>query len=182
MAKVTLSDLVNKNPAEVVQKIQEKETFVPATTEATSVPAAETSAPAEKTPKTKKKLEYDRSKLKGLFKPESEFTKGQKITLEDHELEVLGVEKSAGRVKFKASNTDEVFSVSFSDLFGQQKEMPFKKGDTVYFKGAPFVVKGLNPASQNVVLEIEGKLRYVKLNKVSATPVVIEAALAPAAA
>src|SRR3970040_1268945 len=205
MGKITLDDLVKKDTSEVTAQIQKNVESTPtpvaaqqaAPVQEEQAAAAPAEVAAESKPEEKearKRLSYDKSLLRGKFTEGTEFKKGEKHTVvieteavkRTDVLEVLRVEKSAGRVKFKDEGSGETFSISFTDLFGKEKGMPFKKGDVVKFEEKDYEVKGLNPASQNVVLLIEGKQRYVKISKVTLVlsapvPAAVEApAVAPA--
>lgn len=158
MPQITLKDLLEAAPEEILKKMHSQ-----APSEAVLVKVKESPKVAVEPDKE----EINRALYKGAFSTTREFTKGQVFPFQDHTIEVINVEKSSGRVRFIKVGTEEVFSLAFSTLTGTENEMPYKKGDWVIFEGQRFIVKGLNPASKNVVIDYHGKTRYVKLSKLS---------------
>lgn len=172
--KLSVADLVNLSPQELIKKMQAsdpaKEEEMADETVAGEVPAPQQVTVNSETP-TSTEEGFNKKLLKGLFAADTQFAKGQKIEVSGTELEVLSVETSSGRIKFKVSSTGEVFSASAAALKGGKEELPYKKGDKIVFENTVFEVLGLNPANRNVVIAdsrpgFEGKKRYVKISKV----------------
>ena len=121
--------------------------------------------------------------LKGMFITDQEFVKGQVFHFDGYDFSVIGIENSSKRVRFNitqavgvidegATTTPEplgTLSLSREALTNSREAFAYKKGDTVVLLEDPEVkypVVGINPASRNVVLNMFGKLRYVKISKV----------------
>ena len=191
MAKLSIDDLINLDSKELLAKMSSKEVPMIQEEQPTEVAAVEQVDPsAVELPPTPEPQEeaavgdeadkpptettstqvaaFDKTALKGAFAPDATiFTKGTTVVVGSYNLEVVTVEKSSGRVRFRVLETGEVFSASRAMLTGQQEEMPFKKGDIILFNGLRYGVTGLNPANRNVVIEIDGKKKYIKASKVT---------------
>lgn len=156
MLQITLQDLLQRTPEEILKKMRE------ISSEKVFTKVKEPSRTIVQHDKGK----INRALYRGALSHTKEFTKGQTFPFENHTIQVINVEKSSGRVRFVKMDTEEIFSLAFSTLTGTEKEMPYKKGDWVIFEEQCFQVTGLNPASKNVVIDYHGKTRYVKLSKI----------------
>jgi hypothetical protein len=193
MSKVTVEDVVNLSPRELINKMTAKGAEpiedaqvvqepsiepqgTPALTGQAVIPAEQADTTSEQVPAPEQvavdqavlKQEFNKKLLKGFFDDAHVFVKGQIFTFDTGTVEVISVENSSGRIKFKDKNTGEVFSQAAAVLRGGKEELPYKKGDTVIFEGREFEVIGLNPANRNVVIMLDGKKRYLKISKVTA--------------
>lgn len=170
MEKITLDDVLSLTPDEILYRLrknhQEKDQLLKApkepvvssnTEELPEVPVVYSNPDL--------KISTIKKRLTGKFE-DTDLTKGQIIDLGETSVQVALFEKASGRVRFKNLGNEETFSMPYDRLKGINKPMPFKKGDKILLEGSEYVIKGLNPASQNVVIEVDGKLRYVKVNKI----------------
>jgi len=184
MNKITIEDVLQKSPEELLNAIRKREgeTLLVGPKQETSDKEAE-GKPEEQSKQSKQvpgKIDVNfRKMLKGTFSPDEEFAKGHVYVREEYNFIVIGIENSSKRVRFniyKVSAVSEVeqeilgtLSLSRETLTNSKEPFPYKKGDTVILLDNPEVkypVVGINPASRNVVLNIFGKLRYVKISKV----------------
>lgn len=155
---VPASVTIDGKAAEVEQAVQ---TVTPSEVQAEQVPA--------KVATKKVKDTFDKAILKGAvpatteLKPEMTFTVGEKT------FKVLSAHTDSNRVHLSSTDPSypPKFSVSISFLNGTEVAFPYSKGDVVRYKDADHVVAGLNPASMNVVLKIDGKAKLVKVTSVT---------------
>ncbi len=181
--KLTLDDVLNKSPEEILENIRKRE-------EGPLLPQPKqeadnnvlTEEPQEQNKQAPAKVDVNfRKMLKGTFLPTEEFFKGNVYIREGYNFIVIGIENSSKRVRFNISRFSEIsetvtgqeilgtLSLSRETLTNSREPFPYKKGDVVILLDNPEVkypVVGINPASRNVVLNIFGKLRYVKISKV----------------
>jgi len=170
--KLVLDDILTKSPLQILEiiKVKQDEVKIETHTVEPDVVREEVSIPSETKP-----IKVTKSILKGRFAPGIVFTKGERHKIGDAcVFEVIGVENSSGRVRFAVYSIPltenpkpvTVLSLSIAALTGQKETFPYKKGDLVIFNNKNYVVKGINPASKNVVLEVDDKMRYVKISKI----------------
>lgn len=170
--KLVLEDILTKSPLQILEiiKVKQNEVKIEGHTIEPDVVREEISLPLQT-----KSVKITKSILKGRFTPGVVFTKGERHKIGDAcVFEVIGVENSSGRVRFAVysiplsddSKPVTVLSLSIAALTGQKETFPYKKGDLVVFNDQNYVVKGINPASKNVVLEVNDKMRYVKISKI----------------
>ncbi len=181
--KLTLDDVLNKSPEEILQRIRRREKEPLLTQPKQELSNEElTEKPEQQNKQTPVKVDVNfRKMLKGTFLADEEFAKGQLFTREGYDFIVIGVENSSKRIRFNISRSTQVseektlqetlgtLSLSRETLTGSREPFPYKKGDNVILLENPeaaYPVVGINPASRNVVLSIFGKLRYVKISKV----------------
>lgn len=192
MSKVTVEDVVKLTPRELIQKMTTKSVEPAEASGMQVVHDAERQVieeaiisqedfssddqPEERVPASEQvqvadnfapSTFFNKKQLKGLFDADAVFTKGQIVQLEGGNLIVTSVENSSGRVKFEVQETGEIFSQAAAVLRGGKEELPYKKGDFVLWDERVFEVIGLNPANRNVVINLDGKKRYLKISKVS---------------
>lgn len=192
--KVTLEDVVNLTPealikklasqshhqmdkqiAEVVAKpgkpgdydIGEAKVILDSVTraEANIEPAEVEGASPNPAPK------FNLSTLRGYFPVGQTFRKDDTYKVGDFTLHIIGLIPSANRVKFSIEEEDPgtIHSMPFTDLTGQvNTTFPYKKGDKVSYDGQEYEVQRINPANANIVLNVAGKFKYVKVTKVIA--------------
>lgn len=158
MAKIALKDLLTKTPEEILKQMKSgEESKISLSEEKTEDPKQDDGV---------RKSKVNRKVYIGLFSTDTVFEKGQVIQMHDHTLTVLNVEKSSGRVRFQHS-CGEIFSLSISVLIPcKSGTFLFSKGDLIRFEGKEYTIVGLNPASKNIVINFEGKPRYLKISKV----------------
>lgn len=170
--KLVLEDILTKNPLEILEiiKIKQEDAKIERHIIEPDLIKQETTPPVKNKP-----IKITKSILKGRFTPGTVFIKGDRHKIGDnHVFEVIGVENSSGRVRFTVytlplienSKPITTLSLSIAALTGQKETFAYKKGDLIIFNDKDYVVKGINPASKNVVLEVDGKLRYVKISKI----------------
>jgi len=190
MTKVTVEDVVNLSPRELITKMTTKgeEPAIVVVTEPTEegppaslvlstqpIVPTEQAAPASEQVQVDTdpavKSEFNKKQLKGLFDDAHIFVKGQTFSavhgISGGTVEVVSVENSSGRVKFKVQETGEIFSQAAAVLRGGKEELPYKKGDFILFEDHVYEIIGLNPANRNVVINLNGVKRYLKISKVA---------------
>lgn len=170
--KLALDDILTKSPLEILEIIKVKQEKIKIETHLVEpdIVQVQVSPSVSNEP-----VKVTKSILKGRFTPGVVFIKGERHKIGDaYVFEVIGVENSSGRVRFAVytiplsdnSKPVTVLSLSIAALTGQKETFPYKKGDLVIFDNKNYVVKGVNPASKNVVLEVDDKMRYVKISKI----------------
>ncbi len=181
-AKITLDDVLGKSPEQLLAAIRKREDE-PLTTSPKQEPGdvVLTEEPVQQNKETPVKSDVNfRKMLKGMFLPDQEFAKGQMYKFEGYDFIVIGIENSSKRIRFNIAQPSQVAGMSAQEILGtlslsrealtnSKEPFPYKKGDVVVLLESPEVkypVVGINPASRNVVLNIFGKLRYVKISKV----------------
>lgn len=173
--KLVLDDILTKSPLEILEiiKVKQEKIKIEGHTVEPDVVREETPLLSQAKP-----IKITKSILKGKFAPGTVFTKGERHAIGDAcVFEVIGVENSSGRVRFAVYSTpltenpkpSTVLSLSIAALTGQKETFPYKKGDHVSFNNENYVIRGINPASKNVVLEVDSKMRYVKISKIHLT-------------
>jgi hypothetical protein len=181
--KLTLDDVLNKSPEQILEAIRKREGEPLLTQPKQELSNEETTEkPEQQNKQTPVKVDVNfRKMLKGTFLADDDFAKGQLYMRDGYDFIVIGVENSSKRIRFNISRSTQVseekiiqdtfgtLSLSRETLTGSREPFPYKKGDNVILLENPEVkypVVGINPASRNVVLNIFGKLRYVKISKV----------------
>lgn len=170
--KLVLDDILTKSSLQILEIIKIKQDNVKIETHVVKpdVVLEEVSLPSVTKP-----IKVTKSILKGKFTPGVVFVKGERHKIGDTCIfEVVGIENSSGRVRFAVYTIPmtenpkpiTVLSLSIAALTGEKENFAYKKDDLVIFNEQNYVVKGINPASKNVVLEVDGKLRYVKISKI----------------
>jgi hypothetical protein len=106
--------------------------------------------------------------LKGFFKDKEDLIKtGYLFKLGDYDMGVDRVSKTSGRIFFRFKNNPRRFSLQIDYLLGKEQEFPYKKGDQVFFNDDIIcTVIGVNKASQNVVIDVEGQTKKVAITRV----------------
>ncbi len=182
--KITIDDVLKKSPEEllnVIRKREEEPLIGQSKQENGNKESVEKLQEQNKETSVKVNINF-RKILKGTFPSDEEFIKGQLYNREGYNFIVIGIENSSKRVRFDISRSIEspgneqtvqetlgTLSLSREALTNFREPFPYKKGDNVILLDNPEVkypVVGINPASRNVVLNIFGKLRYVKISKV----------------
>lgn len=170
--KLALDDILTKSPLEILEIIKVKQEKIKIESHIVEPDMVQTQVSL---PPETKSVKVTKSILKGRFAPGVVFTKGERHKIGDAcVFEVIGVENSSGRVRFAVysiplsddSKPVTVLSLSIAALTGEKQSFAYKKGDCVVFNDKDYIVKGINPASKNVVLEVDGKMRYVKISKI----------------
>src|SRR5215204_5295686 len=171
--KISLKELLNKPTEQIVQ-----ETIAPVPIEAaegdlhpesdmeetTEAPqAASSNGNGEDTAHEEEESKFNTALLKGVV---TSAEKGTTFTVEGTAFTVTGISPGNNRV-FLSTSDGKKLSTSLSKLLGQEVPFDWKKGDVVRYKEQEFTVQGLNPASNNILLVIEGKQKLVKVNKVT---------------
>lgn len=182
MSKLTLDDVLTKSPEQLLQAIQKREREPLLTRPKQELSNEElTKKPEQQNKQTPIKVDVNfRKMLKGTFLADEEFAKGQLFMREGYDFIVIGVENSSKRIRFNITQSSQVGGMPVQEILGtlslsrealtsSKEPFPYKKGDSVILLENPeaaYPVVGINPASRNVVLNIFGKLRYVKISKV----------------
>jgi len=141
MKRLTLQDLLNRNVGEIVKDI--------------STPVVE-----------KEKVDV-KELLENYFKDKLELIyAGQVIHLQDYFVKIQKVVKASNRVFFEDMDSGEKFSLPMWLLTGVSN-FKYKKGDKVLFDGKVYEVQSVNPSNNGVFIKVNGKKRYVSVNKIT---------------
>lgn len=136
---LTVEDVINMPPEDIMKHIVVQKEIAP-----------------EDTSKRKEVLLEIKKKLFGFFFKEPELiAKGQVVHIkEDSFVQITSVIESSGRVFFRINGEVKQFSVPKEFLLGKNnnEQLDFKKGEIVKFEDCLWTIKGLNPASNRIIL------------------------------
>lgn len=119
----------------------------------------------------KQELDEIKKDLHGFFQADpSLIYRGQTLHLGEYWIDIASVLKSSDRIFFKLRESGKTFSIPRQVLLGVDvPEFAFKRLDRVMFQEDVWLVTGINPASNNLILEhvLNGDKRKVNAGKVT---------------